>query len=135
MREAAKYTTKSPSPLRAEWIGGDARRSVVHPATAAAWVVATRHRKLSQPYGLAREALAVVRAREKETAPEPEVCGCCGASALSLASLVPTDLVARRLGPAWSRGWRGRASSRFERAFRGAPELIPPRVAIGRAVH
>ena len=131
-REAAKYVTKAPSPTRAEWIAGDGTRSVVHPELAAAWVLAARHRKLSQPYGMAREALAIVRSREVEPHAEPEVCGCCGSSDLALAELFPTERVARYLGAAWAIAFRARRASKHARLFREAPEVIPPRVAVDR---
>lgn len=131
-REAAKYVTKAPSPTRAQWIAGDGTRSVVHPELAAAWVLAARHRKLSQPYGMAREALAIVRAKETEPHAEPEVCGCCGSANLALAELVATERVARYLGGQWAGAFRARKATKHARIFREAPETIPPRVAVDR---
>ena len=135
MREAAKYALKSPSPLRGDWIAGDDRRSCVHPELAAAWVIATRGRRLTEPYGLMREALGVVRERtdEDEHQHEEPRCGSCGSTDLGAELLVATARVARALGPeAWRRAWRSQPSTEHQRAFLGAGARIPPRVAVER---
>lgn len=102
--EALKYALKMPTPSRSEWIGGDSR-DAPHPRLAAAWLLATRRVQLLRHFGVMRDAIA---AEEAAPAASPEdradACGCasCGADLSAVpVRLVPTDQVARYLGPRW----------------------------------
>lgn len=103
--EAAKYAIKSPSPLSHAWVSGEARR-VAHPRLAAAWVIATRAKKLGRVYGVARDAIAAQAAEDAATPrverprSEPS-CRCCGSYDLSQPRAESTETAARFFGLAW----------------------------------
>lgn len=128
IREATKYALKAPTP-GASWL--TRAQHAPHPELAAAWQVATRHRRLCESYGLMRAAVRLEElargAVADEDAPAPPTaapaCASCGAD---LSDVEPraesTATVARRLGAKWSE--RGTASP-----LRGA---LPARITLHR---
>jgi hypothetical protein len=107
VREAVKYTLKSPSVLRRAWVIGDGaqgRYRVAHPELAAAWVLALRSRRTVEAYGVMRAAVAAQSATtppEGDRAPAPVVCGSCGSVDLSEARVERVATIARFV---WSFG-------------------------------
>ena len=126
IREAVKYTLKAPSPLRAWWVAG-ARNRVPHTRLAGAWVVASRGRRLAEPYGMMRQALAAHDACEPSTNPQPgpRACASCGSEHLSAPRCEATALVARAL----LTRWRFHASKGGELSW---GKVFPARITIER---
>lgn len=110
VREAVKYTMKSPSVTRGGWLSGDAFR-VVHPELAAAWLVATRGVQLIRYRGLFHEALKAAEAMGEtvsETAPDAPTptpihsCVWCKAELPPVGRLAPVaELAAMFRGGEW----------------------------------
>lgn len=104
VRETVKYVLKSPSPLRAWWIAG-ARNRTPHVRLAGAWIVATRGRRLAEPYGVMRDALTAHDAcgdgasTSQKTA--VRACASCGSESISDARREATAVVARALRHRW----------------------------------
>lgn len=133
VREVVKYALKGPSP-RGAWMGGESAR-VPHPRLAAAWVVATRGRRLVEPYGVMRDALHAVDACEPDEEPEPPRCASCGCADLTDPVRLHTADVARESREMEARDPRGRPrwTLRAEVDARGqlstaAPVRLPARV-------
>jgi hypothetical protein len=136
VREAIKYALKAPAP-RGAWLAGESRETP-HPALAAAWTVASRGRRLVEPFGLMRDALAAVDACEggegeggEPAKREPPRCASCGSLELDAGRPALLRDVAREclaLGRArWTTA--ARASPRGELSTAGAM-VLPPRVVI-----
>lgn len=127
VREAVKYALKSPSPMRGGWVGGETA-TVTHPTLAARWVVATRSKRLAEPYGVMRDAVAAAQACEESDdaseAPTPKACASCGCSDLSDEHQVKTAEIARDLTA--RAGWSWHAT---DSPVRGR---LPARVSIAR---
>jgi hypothetical protein len=121
VREAVKYVLKAPSPLRGAWVGGE-RATVTHPELAARWVVATRHRRLAEPYGVLREAIAAAEVCDEPEAPKPRACASCGSLDLVGDRLVSTAALAKELATAGRWTWVPTKTA-------GTP--LPARVSIG----
>lgn len=77
VKEHAKYTCKSISPLSVGWIAGE-RRVVAHPADLAEWQVATDRRQLVRHCGTMRDAMRLVVGAEKKQR-DPPCCAHCKA--------------------------------------------------------
>ena len=101
IREAVKYALKGPSP-RGAWMGGESA-TCPHPRLAAAWIVATRNRRLSEPYGLFREALRAEDACDPpDVTPTAPRCATCGSDRLSDPCIAVTATVARAERERWT---------------------------------
>lgn len=126
VREAVKYALKSPTATRAAWVAGLDPSTTVHPELAARWVVATRHRRLAEPYGTMRDAM---RAAEECDAPESTQHGCasCGSLDLDGGRSMRTVAIARELGA--REQWTFTARSV---RLGGVPFALPARVSIER---
>lgn len=142
VREAVKYAVKAPSPLRGAWVGGGPGR-VMHPTLAARYLVATRSRRLAEPYGVMRRALAASETCgpvERDEAPTLAACASCGSCELVAARIERTVDVAVQLGPRWS--WRPRGDAPAHDSFAasmasamkgtGPRTNLPARVSIMR---
>lgn len=124
LREAVKYAVKAPTPTRAAFIGGESN-TTLQPLLAARWVIASRSKRLAEPYGLMRDAMRAAEvcgaAEEDERAPEPCACASCGSVELDAGRSVRTAELARELA--------GRNAWEFH-----ARNGLPARVSIGRAM-
>lgn len=133
VREVAKYALKGPTP-RGAWMAG-ASSELPHPALAAAWVVAARGRRLVEPYGLMRDALAASDAAAEGDAPQDASsidaprCATCGSAELELARVERTADLARACLALGADRWtlRPRMVPRGPLAH-GPPMVLPPRV-------
>lgn len=123
--EAVKYALKGPSP-RAQWLAGKGAH-VAHPRLAAAWVVASRGKRLQEAWGTMRAALAAQDAcgDEEPREPAPPCCASCGSPDLGEPWTALTASLAAQLGDAWT--------LRPKRELRGGAEVVlPARVAFVR---
>jgi hypothetical protein len=83
LREIIKYSFKSPTPLRVEWLAGE-RAQVTHPKLVAAWQVGAKGRQLRRCYGAMIPARNEAKRRErlrraaKEQVDERFHCSDCG---------------------------------------------------------
>lgn len=127
VKEAVKYTLKSPSPLRGAWVAG-AHYRTPHPELAASWVLATRHRRTVEAYGVFRRALSAELATQPDGSAmeKPRACSSCGSCELSDARKERVAELARVLGV---KGWTFRGSARG--AIHGNTAL-PARIAVVR---
>jgi len=127
VREVVKYALKAPTP-RAGWMGGDSAPTT-HPRLAAAWVVATRGRRLVEPYGAFRRALAAEDAcgpgDEEREAPR---CASCGSCDLTSPARRVTAHVAREAHELARATGRDRWTLRAEVAARAGGPALPARV-------
>ena len=124
--EAVKYALKGPAP-RGAWLAGEASH-VPHPRLAAAWVVASRGKRLTEAWGTMREALREQDASgpaELDGEPRAPCCASCGSSNLGDPWQERTARLAAELGAAWT--------LRPKRELRGGVEItLPPRVSFVR---
>lgn len=103
LREACKYIAKVPSVLRNDWVAGRSAK-VIHPALAAAWVIALRGAKAGRIYGPARDAYTCEQLQRDPSMAPPqreEHCRACGSLSLAEPRLEWTSTVARNLGLGW----------------------------------
>jgi len=132
-REAVKYALKGPTP-RASWMGGESAE-VTHPRLAAAWVVATRSRRLVEPYGAFRAALHAedecTPSDEEETEHREPECASCGSRSLTDPARRVTAHVAREAHELARATGKERWSLRAEVDARSGAK-IPARVKIRR---
>lgn len=131
VREVVKYALKAPTP-RAGWMGGDSAPTT-HPRLAAAWVVATRGRRLVEPYGAMRAALAAEDAcgpGEEEQEREAPRCASCGSCDLTDPARRVTAHVAREAHELARATGRDRWTLRAEVASRAGGPTLPARVRI-----
>ena len=130
-REAVKYTLKSASPLRGAWVGG-AHYRTPHPELAAAWVLATRHRRTVEAYGTFR---AAVHAELNTTTDDEKAreslrgCASCGSDDLSEPRTERVEELARRLGV---NGWRWRPTAAGAVAAACGRATLPARIGVVR---
>lgn len=124
VREAVKYAVKAPSALRGGWVGGASTATVIHPELAARYVVATRGRRLAEPYGIMRDAISAAQVCEAPETPAAPSCASCGSCDLSPARTERTVDIAVQLGPRWT--WHA--------TDRPGGVRLAPRVALGRVL-
>lgn len=133
VREVVKYALKGPSP-RGAWMGGESSE-VPHPKLAAAWCVATRSRRLHEPYGVMRDAVhAVDECEPVKDEPTDARCASCGSCDLGDAMRLSTAHVAFESRELARRTGRERWTLRAEVASRSpsAPPPLPARVTFRR---
>ena len=138
LREVVKYALKAPSP-RGAWLAGESS-PVAHPALAAAWTVATKGRRLVEPFGVMRDAVHAEDAAAEdgdsaaagERAEGPARCATCGSQDLDEGRARPLRDVARECLQLGKARWTLRPTPhpRGDGSPLGAL-VLPARVVIG----
>lgn len=100
VREAVKYTLKSPSILHRAWVAGAEFRTP-HPELAASWVLATRRRHIVDAYGVMIDAIRAEKACKPDAEGDPDLdaCSSCGSIDLDEPETVRVADIARSV---WS---------------------------------